>query len=510
MNKNPHSVDIFVIGGGINGAAVARDAAGRGFSVMLAEAEDYASATSSSSSKLIHGGLRYLENYEFGLVRESLHERETMLRIAPHLCFPLRFLVPITKTQKRPAWIVRIGLMLYDFLSGARLLARSGALSKAQVKALPRLKKDDLTAVLHYPDCWIDDARLVLSTLLDARERGADILNYRRVEKITSQKDGYTIELDERGIKRTIHAQYVINAGGPWANEILDATDGPFPRSGLRLVRGSHIVLEMPEPVEDVAYTLQSRDGRVIFTIPWLNNRYLIIGTTDTPQKDSPRNAKCSDEERDYLLKSYNRYFTHPDHPAAAKDVVWTWSGVRPLIDDGEDNPSKVTRESRLALQKNGAGAFVTIYGGKLTTHRKLGEKVLAELAACGADIGASWTATEPLTGGHLTRDELQKLADEGPDTIDKSIRQRWVFTYGDQTRLLYDAVLSDPKAAKLIAPGIMVAELQHAITREDVVNAEDFLYRRTKLFIDLEKTEIKAIHKWFKNRRTNMTVPGT
>ena len=498
MNKNTGSVDILVIGGGINGAAVARDAVGRGFNVMLAEAQDYASATSSSSSKLIHGGLRYLENYEFGLVRESLHERETMLKIAPHICFPLTFYVPITRTQKRPAWIVRIGLMLYDFLSGAKLLARSGALSKKQVSALPRLKKDDLTAVLHYPDCWVDDARLVLSTLIDARRRGADILNYRRVEKITPVKDGYEIELDERGRKRNIHAQYVVNAAGPWANNILDETDGPFPRSGLRLVRGSHIVLRMPDPAEQVAYTLQNRDGRVIFTLPWLDSRYLIIGTTDTPQEDDPRNAKCSDEERDYLLKAYNRYFSQPGGPATAKDVIWSWAGVRPLIDDGEDNPSKVTRESRLAMQKNGTGAFVTIYGGKLTTHRTLGEKVMSKLAECGADTGASWTATKPLYGGSLNRQQLQKLCDDGPDMIDADIRRRWVFTYGDETRALYEAVTSDPAASEVIAPGILLAELQHARTQEDVMNAEDFLYRRTKLFIDLNEAGITAVRNWF------------
>ena len=445
--------------------------------------------------------MRYLENYEFALVRESLHERETMLKIAPHICFSLTFLVPITRTQKRAAWIVRIGLMLYDLLSGAKLLARSGALSKAQVAALPRLKKDNLTAVLHYPDCWVDDARLVLSTLIDARNRGANILNYRRVEKVTAIKDGYSIDLEERGDKRTVNAQYVVNAAGPWANKILDITESPFPRSGLRLVRGSHIVLKMPQPVEHEAYTLQNRDGRVIFTLPWLDSRYLIIGTTDTPQEGDPRKAQCSNEERDYLLKAYNRYFTQPGGPATAKDVVWTWAGVRPLIDDGEDNPSKVTRESRLAMEKNGKGAFVTIYGGKLTTHRKLGEKVMAKLAECGASIGHSWTTTEPLYGGSLDRGKLQKLADNGPDMIDADIRQRWVFTYGDETRVLYDAVTSDPAAAQTVAPGILAAELRHATAHEDVMNANDFLYRRTKLFIDLDDAGIKAVHHWFKNR---------
>jgi len=503
MSSPSPSVDIFVIGGGINGAAVARDASGRGFSVMLAEAEDYASATSSASSKLIHGGLRYLENYEFSLVRESLHERETMLKIAPHLCFPLRFLVPITRTQKRPAFVVRIGLMLYDFLSGAQLLARSGALSKDQLGALPRLKKDNLTAVLHYRDCWVDDARLVLSTLLDARNRGADILNYRRVENITVTAQGYRIDLDERGTKRCVYARNIVNAAGPWANEVLDATTGPFPRSNLRLVRGSHIVLKMPDPAEHDAYTLQSRDGRVIFTLPWLNSRFLIIGTTDAPQKEGPRQAKCSDEERDYLLKAYNRYFTHPEAPASARDVVWTWAGVRPLIDDGEDNPSKVTRESRLAVQKSASGAFLTIYGGKLTTHRKLGEEVMEELAKTGIDTGKSWTAASPLHGGRLSRQELQKLADDGPETIAEDIRRRWVFTYGDQTKVLYDAVKADPKAAKTIAPGVLLAELQYAARHEDAVKAEDFLYRRTKLSMDLDADGIKAVHSWFENRDT-------
>ncbi len=508
MKTTSASVDLFVIGGGINGAAVARDAVGRGLSVMLAEAQDYASATSSASSKLVHGGLRYLENYEFGLVRESLHERETMLKIAPHLCFPMRFLVPITKAQKRPAWLVRIGLFLYDILSGGKLLARSGSLSKKQIAALPRLKKQDLTAVLHYPDCWIDDARLVVSTLIDARDRGADVLNYRVVEKITSVEDGFVIAMTERGVNRTIQARYVVNAAGPWANDILDATQSPFPRSGLRLVRGSHIVLKMPDPVEHEAYTLQKADGRVIFTLPWLDSRYLIIGTTDTPQKENPRFAKCSDEERDYLLEAYNRYFTHPGKPATSEDVVWDWSGVRPLIDDGEDNPSKVTRESRLAVQQNGAGAFITVYGGKLTTHRKLGENVLLKLAKCGASFGPPWTNTKPLYGGGLSRVELQKLADDGPEQIKQEIRNRWVFTYGDETTALYEAVHSDPASAQLVAPGIMVAELQHAITKEDCLTAEDFLYRRTKLFIDLDDAATKAVHDWFESRRSNFTPP--
>lgn len=490
--------DLVVIGGGINGAAVARDAVGRGLSVYLAEANDYASATSSASSKLIHGGIRYLEQYEFRLVRESLHERETLMRLAPHLVFPLRFLVPVTREQPRPAWVVRLGLILYDFLSGRKILDKTGRLSRAEAAAVPRLKPDGVRAILHYPDCWTDDARLTLETLLDARARGADIGNYRPVTRIEPIKDGYRVTVREDGQPRTIEARFIVNAGGPWANEVLTKmAGGEPPAKRLRLVRGSHIVIPMPEPRETRAFTLQNHDKRVVFVIPWLD-RFLIIGTTDVPHDGDPARPRCSDAERDYLLDCYRRHFNHAVGP---QDVVWSWSGVRPLVDDGADNPSRVTREYELVSTRQGEGAMVSIYGGKITTHRKLGELVMTELAGLGASLGPNWTTTVPLHGGGIGREALAELAHQGPSEVAPAIRRRWAFTYGDQTETLYGMVRQNPALAWEVAPGIPEAELLHAVTVEDARTAEDFLYRRTKTFIQLDQAGRDAVGAWFARR---------
>ncbi|MFA5120553.1 glycerol-3-phosphate dehydrogenase [Zavarzinia sp.] len=490
--------DLVVIGGGINGAAVARDAVGRGLKVLLAEAEDYASATSSASSKLIHGGIRYLEQYEFRLVRESLRERETLMHLAPHLVFPLQFLVPITRTQPRPAWVVRIGLILYDILSGRRLLAKTGRLSKAEQAAVPRLKPDGVRAILHYPDCWTDDARLTLETLLDARARGAEIGNYRPVTRIEPLADGYAVTIRENGRPRVVTTRFVVNAGGPWANEVLGkVAGGAAPEKRLRLVRGSHIVLPMPQPVETRAFTLQNDDKRVVFVIPWMG-KFLIVGTTDVPHDGDPGHPRCSDAERDYLLACYRRFF---DHAVTAADVVWTWSGVRPLVDDGSDNPSKVTREYELVSTRQGRGAMVSIYGGKITTHRKLGELVMAELADLGAELGPAWTAGAPLHGGTIARDRLPEIAAVGPAELSPVVRRRWVFTYGSAAVDLFAAVRRDPSLAIEVAPGIPEAELRHAVEVEDARTAEDFLYRRTKCFILLDRAGIDAVNQWFAHR---------
>jgi len=491
--------DLVVIGGGINGAAVARDAVGRGLKVLLAEAHDYASATSSASSKLIHGGIRYLEQYEFRLVRESLHERETLMKIAPHLVFPLQFLVPVTRSQPRPAWMVRLGLFLYDILSGRQLLAKTGSLSKAERARVPRLKPDGVRAILHYPDCWTDDSRLTLETLLDARRRGADIGNYRPVTKIEPVEDGYRVTLREGGRAREVQARFVVNAGGPWANDVLaKVAGGPPPAKRLRLVRGSHIVVPMPAPAETRAFTLQNDDKRVVFVIPWLG-RFLIIGTTDVPHDGDPAKPRCSDQERDYLLDCYRRFF---NHPVTAADVVWTWSGVRPLVDDGADNPSKVTREYELISARQGQGALVSIFGGKITTHRKLGELVMAELARLGATLGPGWTAGAPIHGGEYDRETLARLADQGPADIPADIRQRWAFTYGGEIETLYAMIRQEPELARLIGGVVPEAELVHAVTVEDARTAEDFLYRRTKTFILMDQAGRDAVEAWFAQRR--------
>ena len=493
-------VDLFVIGGGINGAAVARDAVGRGLSARLAEMGDYAHATSSASSKMIHGGLRYLEYYEFRLVRESLREREVMLKIAPHLVSPMRFLFPITGDAPRPAFIVRIGLWLYDILSGRQMLEPTGRLSAEQVRALPRLKTADIKAILHYPDCWADDSRLTLETLLDARERGADIGNYREVTAVRRDGDGYRVAYrdagDDIGGARECHARFVVNAGGPWVNRVLDRYGDAPSRRKIKLVRGSHIVLAMPDPPQRDAYTLQNDDRRVVFVLPWME-RYLLIGTTDIVHNGDPGDVHCSAAERDYLLAAYRRYF---DHPVGVDDVIWTYAGVRPLVDDGADNPSKLTRDYVLEIEPAGAGGSITVYGGKITTHRRLAEKVLDALAGLGAKPGPAWTATAPLYGGHLDHAALERLAREDAP-VPAEVRRRWTRTYGSRTRTLYDALRQDPEAATMIAPGIPRAELDYAVAVEDARGPEDFLYRRTKLFLALEPEERAAIERWFAAR---------
>jgi len=492
------SVDVLVIGGGIHGAAVARDSAGRGLKVMLAERGDYACATSSASSKLIHGGLRYLEQFELSLVRESLVERAGLLKTAPHLVEPIRFLLPIYRWQQRPAFMLHAGLGLYDLLSIGDGLPASGSLSPQEVAKLPRLRGEGLTSVLHYHDCQTDDSRLVLAVLLDARARGADIKNRRGVTAIEPLEDGYAIELDERGARARVDAHFVVNASGPFVAGVDAMSSVAPPARPLRLLRGSHIVLKMPTPPEANAYTLQDAEDRVVFVLPWLDRRFLVVGTTEVPQQGDPAAAVCSAQEQTYLLKAYNRYFAPAGGPATAADIVWTWSGVRALQDDGGKRPSRVTRRPALATATNGAGGFVTLYGGKLTTHRVFAEDVLDALRALGAGAGGPWTKDVPLHGGSLSRDALLALASQRPSGIPREVRHRWAFTYGDQIQALYDRIARDPGLASEIAPGVTLAELTHAAEVEDAMTGEDFLLRRTKLHLTLNQRGRDAVAAWF------------
>lgn len=492
------TVDLCVIGGGVNGAAIARDAAGRGLSVLLAEKDDYACGTSSASSNLIHGGLRYLETFEFGLVRQSLREREVLLKAAPYLAEPLRFLVPLVDGVSRPAWMVHLGLKLYDFLAGSKSLGRSGRLTQGEIQALPRLRKDRLTAVLHYHDCRTDDARLVMALLLDARARGADIGNRREVTAIRALENGFQVAFTENGDRRTVDARFVVNAAGPWVARVNALCDAPPPERPMRLVRGSHIVLPMPEPPQLDAYTMQNSDGRVVFALPWLKERFLVIGTTDVPHEGDPSEAQCTAAERDYLLEAYNSYFDHPGGPAIKTSVNWSWSGVRPLLDDGSGAPSRVTRSSATTNRAQGNGGIAAVYGGKLTTHRELAEEMMDDLARMGLAAGSRWTRDAILPGGHLSLPELDLHAARGPEAVAPNVRRRWAQCYGDRVMLLYDIIAHHPESAREIAPGVPEAELIFAHEQEDAVEAEDFLVRRTKLIVSLPQAPRAAIDRWF------------
>jgi glycerol-3-phosphate dehydrogenase len=490
--------DLLVIGGGIHGAAVARDASGRGHKVLLAEKGDYASATSSASSKLIHGGLRYLEQAEFGLVRESLIERAQLLKTAPHLVAPLRFLLPLYRWQKRPAWVLRSGLLLYDLLAMGERIAPSGHLTRKETDALPRLRREQLTAVLQYHDAMADDARLTLANLLDARARGADILNRRAVTAIAPLADGYAVEFDERGTKRRVTARFIVNAAGPWITDI-DAMTTPSPHPcALRLVRGSHIVLKMPDPPQADAYTLQDENERAVFVIPWLDQRFLIVGTTDVPHRGDPGEVHCSPEERRYLLDAYNRYFADPRGPVTEADIVFTWSGVRALEDDAETKPSRLSRAPALSSVANGTGGFVTLYGGKLTTHRALAEEVMDPLAKLGLAVAPPWSKDVPLYGGAWPRAELLARAVKGPASVAPETRRRWALTYGSEIESLFSRVAGDPASAEEIAPGVTRAELEYAAEVEDAMEADDFLLRRTKLHLLLDQAGREAVGDWF------------
>ena len=489
--------DVLVVGGGIHGAAVARDAAGRGLKVMLAEKGDYACATSSSSSKLIHGGLRYLESFEFTLVRESLLERAQLLKTAPHLITPLRFLLPIYGWQRRQALVLRAGLALYDALSFGDGLPASGRLDDDDIAQLPRLRQEGLTSVLHYCDCLTDDARLTLSVLLDARTRGADILNRRAVTAITPLANGYAVALDERGETRSVEARFIVNAAGPWVARVDSLTNAAPPRRPLRLVRGSHIVLPMPAPAQTDAYTLQDEEERVIFVIPWLEGRFLMIGTTDMAHEGDPGDARCSDAEQAYLLAAYNRYFAG-SRPATSDDIVYTWSGVRALHDEVGARPSRISRSPELSSVANGTGGFVSLYGGKLTTHRALAEEVLEALQSLGAKMSGPWTKDVPLYGGTLSKLELLACAERGPRSVADATRRRLALTYGDRTEVLFERIAADPDLAEEITPGVPRAELEYARDVEDAMTAEDFLLRRTKLHLTLDASGRHAVQRWF------------
>jgi glycerol-3-phosphate dehydrogenase len=347
-----------------------------------------------------------------------------------------------------------------------------------------------------------------MANLLDARKRGADIGNRREVTALTPNARGFSAEIREPGGYRTLQARFVVNAAGPWANDVLDLCHGDMPRHKLRLVRGSHIVLRNPDPRQDSAWLLQQPDKRVIFVIPWLRH-FLLVGTTDQPQSADPREARCSEAERDYLLDAYNCHFDPPDGPATPKSVLWSFAGVRALFDDGTDNPAKVTREARLLWRRQGEGGLVTVYGGKLTTHRRLAEKVLRALAMMGARKGRRWTHKAPLAGGAMSRRELALLARKGPQSLHPSVRRRWVATYGDGAAELFETVRKAPEKGREIAPRVPLAELEYAVRMEDARTAEDFLARRSKLFLSLDARGRRAVETWF-SRRTGHGGPRT
>lgn len=476
--------DLLVVGGGVNGAGIARDAAGRGLSVLLVEQNDLASATSSASTKLVHGGLRYLEYYEFKLVREALEERETLLAMAPHIIWPLRFVLPHAHAT-RPAWLVRLGLFLYDNLGGRKRLPGSRGLN---LKGAPEgaSLKPEYGKAFAYSDCWVDDARLVTLNAMDARERGAVIET--RTKLVSAHRVGTVWEARLKpidGPERNIRARAIVNAAGPWVSEVLTGALSVKTGSGTRLIKGSHIVV--PRLFEgEHAYMLQNPDRRIVFAIPY-EDRFTLVGTTDVAWDAPPGPAKISAEEVDYLCESINRYFAKPITPS---DVVWSYAGVRPLFDDHADSASAVTRDYVLEVDAHeGQAPVLSVFGGKITTYRHLADQAMNQLSAFFPEASRSWTEGAVLPGGDLPdldRAALARTLRAEFPFLPEDMAKRLARSYGTRARKFLAGAKTLADLGEAFGAGLHAAEVDYLVAEEWARTAEDILYRRSKLGLHL------------------------
>ena len=495
--------DLAVIGGGINGCGIAADAAGRGLSVFLCEQHDLAAHTSSASSKLIHGGLRYLEQHEFRLVREALGEREVLLGMAPHLVRPLRFILP-HRPHLRPAWMIRAGLFLYDHLGARHSLPGSRHLTFGPGCPL----KADIEQGFEYSDCTVDDARLVVANAMSAREHGAHIHTRTRCISARRSKGLWHLHLErEDGSRLSLRARALVNAAGPWVEQLL--REGLHQRSEqhLRLVQGSHIVVPRLHD-DDHAYILQHTDGRIVFVIPW-QRRFTLIGTTDREYHGDPAAVRISDEEIDYLLAVVNAHFRKQIERA---DIVSHFAGVRPLYDDAAGNPATVTRDYRLQLSSDhDAAPLLSVFGGKLTTYRKLAEAALEQLAPFFPRMGPAWTASSKLPGAEEL-DSVRKLAEALCDAhgwLADDLARRWAGSYGTRAWQLLEEVHCLMDLGENFGAGLYAREVDYLCEEEWACSAEDILWRRTKLALVLGPMQQQKLARYLQARKAAAATPG-
>ncbi|MFM0293623.1 MULTISPECIES: glycerol-3-phosphate dehydrogenase [Paraburkholderia] len=493
--------DLLVVGGGINGAGIARDAAGRGLSVLLCEQDDLAAHTSSASTKLIHGGLRYLEYREFGLVRKALQERETLLRAAPHIMWPLRFVMP-HMPDLRPAWLIRAGLFLYDHLAKRELLPGSrGIVMRNHPAGVPLV--DSIKRGFVYSDGWVNDARLVVLNALDAKERGAKILTRTKLLSAVRAGGEWRAQLKrDDGTILDVRAASIANAAGPWVGELLQGALGRAASHSVRLVKGSHIVTRRLFE-HDHAYIFQNPDKRIIFAIPYEHD-YTLIGTTDLEYRDDPSKVTINAEETQYLCDSINRYFKQKISPA---DVRWTYSGVRPLLEEeGADNPSAVTRDYSLELDAPaGEAPLLSVFGGKITTFRKLAEEAVDKLAQALQNGASSWTAGAPLPGGDMPNANFERFLSEFKQQhawLPADLAHRLARAYGTRAKHVIGNARSVADLGRAFAPGLYEAELTYLRDTEWARSAQDVLWRRSKLGLHVEPGTLDSITRdidtWF------------
>lgn len=486
--------DLVVIGGGINGVGIARDAAGRGLSVLLCEKGDLAEGTSSRSGKLIHGGLRYLEHYEFRLVREALKEREVLLQAAPHIVWPMRFVLPHGGGQ-RPAWLLRLGLFLYDHLYLRRHLPGSRSLDLARAPEGAPLQKHYRKA-FEYSDCWVEDARLVVLNALDAAARGARVLPRTACVAARREEGLWRIELQEQGgARRRVSARSLVNAAGPWVDQVLAGVLGRSGPKRVRLVRGSHIVVRK-HYAGSQAYLFQNDDRRVIFVNPYEGD-YLLIGTTDIPHEEGPERVEVSRAEVTYLCGVVNRWFERQIGP---EDVLYSFSGVRPLYDDSRENPSAVTRDYVFDLEAGEGAPLLSIFGGKITTYRKLAEAALQRLRPFHPSMGGAWTANVPLPGGDLPGANfdafLAELRQRRP-WLPEKMAHRLARAYGTRVEELLGGAEHMEDLGRHFGGGLTEREVDYLREREWAITAEDILWRRSKLGMHLAPAEQARLIEW-------------
>jgi len=488
--------DIAIVGGGINGCGIARDAAGRGYSVLLAERDDLASGTSSGSTKLIHGGLRYLEHYEFRLVREALKEREVLWEMAPHIIWPLRFVLPHTEGL-RPAWLLRIGLFLYDWIGGRKRLPATRVLDLRHDPAGAPLRPGFVKA-FEYSDCWVDDARLVVLNAVDAAQRGATICSRTSVVRVNRHEDHWDVTLrDERtGVDHDVQAKVVINAAGPWVDDVIGRVAGGNRQKSARLVQGSHIVVERLFD-HDRCYIFQNSDGRIFFAIPY-EQAFTLIGTTDREYEGAPQDVQITDDEIQYLLKATNTYF---ERDLGKDDIVWSYSAVRPLFDDGASKAQEATRD--YVLKSDGGDSepsLINVFGGKITTYRRLSEAVLDIVDQELATSTAPWTSRSPLPGGDFDVDQCaEQLAAMMRDFpfLDEITAERYLRCYGTRARQFLGTAQSWAEMGERFGAGLTECEVKYLQMTEWAERADDILWRRTKLGLHLTTAQKHRLSEW-------------
>ena len=482
--------DMVVIGGGINGVGIACDAAGRGLSVLLCEKDDLASHTSSASSKLIHGGLRYLEHKEFRLVREALAEREVLLKKAPHIIRPMRFIMP-HEPHLRPAWLIRTGLFFYDYLGKREQLAGSNGI-EFDVDVSPLAPR--FTRGFEYSDCAVDDARLVVLNAIQAREYGAQILTRTECLNAYSKAGIWQVCLKNAKGLQNVQAKVLVNAAGPWVADFIKQglkQESPY---GIRLIQGSHIIV--PKLFEgDKAFIMQNDDHRIVFAIPYLE-QYTLIGTTDREYHANPNRVKISQEEIDYLLDVSNDHFKTQ---LTQTDIISTYSGVRPLCDDESDNPAAVTRDYTLALTDVEGAALLSIFGGKLTTYRKLAEAALDQLKTVFHHRSKPWTADTALPGAENLESIEQLIAEiqQNVKGVSSSLASRWAHAYGTRVWILLNHLTSIDELGQNFGYGLYAQEVDYLVEHEWARSSEDILQRRTKLYLQFSASEVDVLDEY-------------